>query len=70
MKNQKAQSVAKHLPRPIGIGKGDFEVPDDFNDPLPQEIEDEFYKVDDLLPESLRAFRASVVKKKRSRHRR
>ena len=26
---------------------------DDFDDPLPKEIEDEFYKVDDLLEESL-----------------
>jgi antitoxin (DNA-binding transcriptional repressor) of toxin-antitoxin stability system len=24
--------------------KGEFTVPDDFNDPLPQEIEDLFYK--------------------------
>lgn len=27
-----------------GTAKGDFVVPDDFNDPLPKEIEDLFYK--------------------------
>lgn len=27
-----------------GSGKGDFVVPDDFNEPLPDEILDEFYK--------------------------
>ena len=71
MKSQKAQTATKRLPRPIGTaGKGDFVVPDDFNDPLPKEIEDEFYKADDLLAESLRALRASVVKKKSSRRRR
>jgi hypothetical protein len=53
MKNQKARSATKRPPRPIGLGKGDFVVPDDFDDPLPKEIEDEFYKVDDLLEESL-----------------
>jgi prevent-host-death family protein len=30
-------------PRPMGLCKGEFEVPDDFNDPLPQKILDEFY---------------------------
>lgn len=30
--------------RKIGTAKGDFVVPDDFNDPLPKEIEDLFYK--------------------------
>jgi hypothetical protein len=30
--------------RPLGSAKGEFTVPDDFNDPLPKEIEDEFYK--------------------------
>lgn len=69
MKSQKAQSATKRLPRPIGTAKGDFVVPDDFDDPLPKEIEDEFYKVDDLLEESLRALRASVVKTNRSRRR-
>jgi len=53
----------------LGIAKGDFVVPDDFNDPLP-DFEDEFYKVDDLLADALRALRASVVKKKPSRRRR
>jgi hypothetical protein len=78
MRSQKAQSATKRLPRPIGTGKGDFVVPDDFDDPLPKEIEDEFYQVDDLLEKSLFALRAAacpepsrrVVKKKRSRRRR
>ena len=70
MKNQKAQSAAKRPPRPIGTGKGDFVVPDDFNDPLPKEIEDEFYKVDRLLEDSLRALRAAAAKKTPSRGRR
>ena len=69
MKSQKAQSAAKRQPRPIGTGKGDFVVPDDFDDPRPKEIEDEFYKVDDLLEKSLRALQASVVKKRPSRGR-
>lgn len=29
--------------RQLGIAKGDFTVPDDFNDPLPKEIEDLFW---------------------------
>ena len=43
--------VAKLVPiksapkkRFLGSAKGDFVVPDDFNDPLPKEIEDLFYK--------------------------
>lgn len=43
--------VAKLVPistkkkkRLIGSAKGEFIVPDDFNDPLPKEIEDLFYK--------------------------
>jgi hypothetical protein len=28
--------------RPIGLGKGEFIVPDDFNEPLPDEILDLF----------------------------
>ena len=28
----------------FGCAKGDFVVPEDFNDPLPKEIEDLFYK--------------------------
>jgi prevent-host-death family protein len=31
-------------PRVPGIDKGLFVVPDDFNDPLPKEIEDLFYE--------------------------
>jgi antitoxin (DNA-binding transcriptional repressor) of toxin-antitoxin stability system len=31
-------------PRPFGLCKGQFTVPDDFDDPLPPEIIDEFYK--------------------------
>ena len=30
--------------RVLGRGEGDFEVPDDFNDPLPEEILNAFYK--------------------------
>jgi prevent-host-death family protein len=30
--------------RVLGSAKGEFTVPDDFNDPLPREIEDLFYK--------------------------
>jgi hypothetical protein len=30
--------------RRLGSAKGEFTVPDDFNDPLPEEIEGEFYK--------------------------
>jgi len=29
--------------RVFGSAKGEFTVPDDFNDPLPKEIEDLFY---------------------------
>jgi len=43
--------VAKLVPvkthsrkRVLGSGKGEFSVPADFNDPLPKEIEDLFYK--------------------------
>ncbi|HEV2732020.1 MAG TPA: type II toxin-antitoxin system Phd/YefM family antitoxin [Terriglobales bacterium] len=43
--------VAKFVPinrkpkkRLLGSAKGEFVVPDDFNNPLPKEIEDLFYK--------------------------
>ena len=43
--------VAKLVPltrrpknRVLGSARGEFTVPDDFNDPLPKEIEDLFYK--------------------------
>lgn len=43
--------VAKLVPlkqpkknRILGSAKGEFTVPDDFNDPLPKEIEDLFWK--------------------------
>jgi prevent-host-death family protein len=43
--------VAKLVPvagrkkkRVLGTAKGEFIVPDDFNDPLPKEIEDLFYE--------------------------
>ncbi len=29
---------AQRKPRPYGLAKGDFIVPDDFDDPLPEEI--------------------------------
>jgi prevent-host-death family protein len=31
-------------PRQLGSAKGQFTVPDDFNDPLPKEIEDLFWE--------------------------
>ena len=31
-------SRERKVPRPIGLAKGRFEVPDDFNSPLPEEI--------------------------------
>jgi prevent-host-death family protein len=43
--------VAKLVPvndcqkkRTLGSAKGEFTVPNDFNDPLPKELEDLFYK--------------------------
>lgn len=30
--------------RVLGSGRGDFQVPEDFNDPLPEEVLREFYK--------------------------
>jgi prevent-host-death family protein len=36
--------VNKGKKRVLGSAKGEFVVPDDFNDPLPNEIEDLFYK--------------------------
>jgi hypothetical protein len=30
--------------RVLGSAKGEFKVPDDFNDPLPKEIEDLFWQ--------------------------
>src|SRR5579864_674408 len=30
--------------RMLGTAKGEFTVPDDVNDPLPKDVEDEFYK--------------------------
>jgi prevent-host-death family protein len=35
---------AKPKKRVVGSAKGEFVVPDDFNAPLPKEIEDLFYK--------------------------
>ena len=34
----------KKITRRLGTAKGQFVVPDDFNDPLPKEIEDSFYE--------------------------
>jgi len=34
---------AQSKTRRLGSAKGEFTVPDDFNDPLPKEIEDLFY---------------------------
>ena len=33
----------QNKPLPIGLAEGEFTVPDDFNDPLPDEIIDLFY---------------------------
>ena len=48
---QKGKAVAKLVrldeklgPRVPGSAKGKFVVPDDFDDPLPKEIEDSFYE--------------------------
>ncbi|MGA7462545.1 MAG: type II toxin-antitoxin system Phd/YefM family antitoxin [Candidatus Korobacteraceae bacterium] len=30
--------------RPLGLAKGEFTVPDDFDAPLPPEIEEDFYR--------------------------
>ena len=30
--------TALSAPRPIGLAKGQFTVPDDFNDPLPEDV--------------------------------
>ena len=36
-------TVTRHSdPRPSGLAKGEFVVPDDFNDPLPQDLLREF----------------------------
>ena len=32
------QTVPKRQPRPFGLRKGDFVVPDNFDDPLPEDI--------------------------------
>ncbi len=38
-------SIAPERPRfKLGSAKGEFVVPDDFNDPLPKEIEDLFWQ--------------------------
>ena len=38
-----APTVEKPWKRLLGSAKGEFTVPDDFNDPLPKEIEDLFW---------------------------
>lgn len=41
----KLVAIESHRPRfTLGSAKGEFVVPDDFNDPLPKEIEDLFYE--------------------------
>jgi len=40
----KLVAITSERPRfKLGSAKGEFTVPDDFNDPLPQEIEDSFW---------------------------
>jgi antitoxin (DNA-binding transcriptional repressor) of toxin-antitoxin stability system len=39
-----SESPPLRQPRPYGLSAGKFVVPDDFDDPLPPEIIDEFYK--------------------------
>jgi prevent-host-death family protein len=36
-------TTKKHRKFRFGSAKGEFTVPDDFNDPLPKEIEDQFW---------------------------
>ncbi len=38
------KATTKSEPRPFGLGKGDFVVPDDFDAPLPEEIIASFEK--------------------------
>jgi prevent-host-death family protein len=41
----KLVAISESRPRfKLGSAKGEFVVPDDFNDPLPKEIEDLFYE--------------------------
>ena len=40
----KLVAIEKRGFRKLGTAKGEFTVPDDFNDPLPKEIEDLFWK--------------------------
>jgi prevent-host-death family protein len=40
----KLASIEPDKPRWLGSAKGEFIVPDDFSDPLPNEIEDLFYE--------------------------
>jgi len=40
----KLVAIGKRGLRKLGSAKGEFTVPDDFNDPLPKEIEDLFWK--------------------------
>jgi len=34
----------KKITRQLGTAEGQFVVPDDFNDPLPKDVEDSFYE--------------------------
>ena len=36
------QAMPKRQPRPFGLRKGDFIVPDNFDDPLPEDILQDF----------------------------
>lgn len=40
--NESDNKVAKR--RPSGLAKGDIKISDDFDEPLPTDIEDSFYK--------------------------
>ena len=41
----KLVAIPEERPRfKLGSARGEFVVPDDFNDPLPKEVEDLFYK--------------------------
>jgi prevent-host-death family protein len=40
----KLVAIPSTMRRKLGSAKGEFVVPDDFNDPLPKDIEDLFYK--------------------------
>ena len=47
--SEKPQSSENKLTRPFGLCEGEFVVPDDFDDPLPDHVIEEFEASDDRL---------------------